>query len=112
LETHRSNFIGGNAERACAELERLLQEALRAHPDLRFISTLELGRAFREESGSVLELAPWRRFTPWVNRVTELRRFWKLACFTGLALALRSISAITQWAPQADDRRCESTAAP
>lgn len=44
LEIHRSNFIGDSAlcERALHELQRLLEQAVRQHGELRFLSTLEL----------------------------------------------------------------------
>ncbi|MDP1643962.1 MAG: hypothetical protein Q8L71_00490 [Thiobacillus sp.] len=88
LETHRSNFIGLEAECSNAELHRLIAQALRKYPDLRFMSTLELGRAMRDHSPLLLEVRASRRLTAWVNRLTELPRFWKLGRLIGIAAVL------------------------
>jgi hypothetical protein len=85
LETHRSNFIGREAERSNAELHRLIAQALRTYPDLRFMSTLELARAMRDCSPQFLETRVSCRLAAWVNRLTELPRFWKLGRMIGVA---------------------------
>jgi hypothetical protein len=97
LETHRSNFIGREAEGSNAELHRLIAQALRMYPDLRFMSTLELARAMRDCSPKLLEARVSRRFAAWVNRLTELPRFWKLGRTIGIAPILRLIATVIRW---------------
>jgi hypothetical protein len=84
LETHRSNYLGNDADRACDELERLMREALSAVPDLRFMSTLEFGRAIRDRHDPLLETHRFYRLAPWIARLEELPRFRKLGWLTGL----------------------------
>lgn len=87
LENHRDNFVGDRAQRAnsLAELDALLREALRRHPNLRFISTRELGRLLRERR------SPWlvtdvRRRAPFAwARLAATGRLWKLLRLTGAA---------------------------
>jgi hypothetical protein len=98
LEAHRSNFIGREAERSNAELHRLIAQALRSFPDLRFMSTLELGRAMRDCSPLLLEVHVSRRLAAWVNRLTELPRFWKLGRLMGIAPVLRLIARMARGA--------------
>ena len=89
LETHRSNFIGPRADAACAELARLLDGALERFPDLRFMSSEELGTALTETAGPLLEQRFSRRLRAWVKRLAELPRFPRLARWTGLMAVLR-----------------------
>ncbi|MEJ5211007.1 MAG: hypothetical protein WHV61_06220 [Burkholderiales bacterium] len=43
VETHRFNYVGEGAPRAREELLRALEQALQRHPNLRFLSSAELG---------------------------------------------------------------------
>jgi hypothetical protein len=88
LETHRSNFIGESdaAADAFAQLDRLLDTALKRFPDLRFISTSELAAALRSRDAGLVEerLAP--RVHAWLVRLSENARLRKLSWATGLAI--------------------------
>lgn len=95
LETHRSNFVGGDASAArnLAEIDRLYALALGQYPDLRFISTEELGRALRDGNPAWIEkrLAP--RLAAWLARARALHGFWRAARLTGLAWLMRLVAA-------------------
>jgi len=86
LETHRANFVGDPAlaDRALAELERLLSTALERYPDLRFLSTAELARALEARAPELVERALGRRLNVWLERLAEIGRLRKLAWCTGL----------------------------
>jgi len=92
LETHRSNFIGPEADTACSQLQRLLEQALERYPDIRFISSLELGRAMKATAHPLLERRWQYRLSPWRERLTELHRFWRLARISGLSLVLTAVA--------------------
>jgi hypothetical protein len=91
LETHRSNFLGGEAERGYVELQSLMDKALRVYPGLRFMSAAELGKDIRDRSRLTLEPRLRRRLAAWGNRVRELPRFWRLARYLGLAQVLGAV---------------------
>lgn len=93
LETHRSNFVGDEdaAGRHLAEVDRLYALALARHPDLHFISTEELGRAFRDGNAAWIEDSGSVRLVAWLLRVRALRSFWKAARLTGLAWPMNLI---------------------
>ncbi|MGH8631853.1 MAG: hypothetical protein ACREU7_13965, partial [Burkholderiales bacterium] len=79
LETHRVNFVGSNAKaaRALGELDRLLSSALASFPNLRFMSSAELARHYRDGS-PLLE----RRYAPQlhcvISRLAETSSLRKL----------------------------------
>ncbi len=100
LETHRSNFIGPEAEKAYTELARLMDEVLNAHPNLRFMSTLELGRAVHDRYHPLLETDLIRRLAPWVARLDELPRFRKLGWLTGFMILLHAAIFLIELFPQ------------
>lgn len=86
LETHRSNFLDAAiAARSMVELERLLETALRVAPGLRFMSSAELGRHYRERS-SLVE----RRLLPRVHcfllRLSQFPRLRRLGWLSGVAV--------------------------
>jgi len=89
LEIHRMNFIGDDAatERALAEVTALLSSASARFPELRFMSTFELARHYRERS----ELVATRlgsRIHVVLRRLAEVPRLRKLAWMSGVALPL------------------------
>ena len=90
LETHRFNFTGEKepAARAMGELSRLLESALQTHPDLRFVSTAALGRAFIDRDPQWVERRPGPRLTVLVRRLGQIPRLGKLARLSGLTLVL------------------------
>jgi hypothetical protein len=96
LETHRSNFIGdkASAKRNLAEIERLYALALAHHPDLRFISTEELGCALRDGNSAWIEENVSVRLAAWLLRIQALRGFWKVARLTGLAWPMNLIAVL------------------
>jgi hypothetical protein len=55
LEIHRLNFVGDEsmARRTCDELSRLLESACARFPDIRFMSTAELARQYRDRTDLV-----------------------------------------------------------
>jgi len=87
LENHRDNFIADpvQAQRSLAELDALCAGALREFPDLRFLSTVELGRILRDRDPRWVA-ASWRERLPCVwRRLHGTGRLWKLMRVTGLA---------------------------
>jgi hypothetical protein len=87
LETHRSNFIFDESVAALSagEIARLYELALRQHPDVRFISTAELGQALREADPAWVEKSLAARVAAWLARVRDLSAYWRAARLTGLA---------------------------
>jgi len=88
LETHRLNFIsdGRTLEKSIAEIDRLLDSALDRHPELRFMSTEELGEAMLRRDPELIETRFGARLHVWLLRLMETRRLVKLAWLTGLIL--------------------------
>jgi hypothetical protein len=87
LENHRDNFIvdAEQCRRSLAELDALCVGALRQHPDLRFLSTVELGHILRSRDAQWI-VRPWRERLPFVwQRLRHSGRPWKLLRLTGLA---------------------------
>jgi len=87
LENHRDNFIfdAEQCHRSLAELDALCAGALRQHPDVRFLATVELGRIVRDRDPEWIVQA-WRERLPFVwQRVRHSGRLWKLMRLTGLA---------------------------
>lgn len=87
LETHRSNFIADDASAArnLVEVDRLYALALERHPDLRFVSTEELGRDLKEGKPALVDQRFGARVGAWLDRARALRGFWRAARVTGLA---------------------------
>jgi len=87
LEMHRFNFTGDDAVAATSlrELDRLLASALHAFPDVRFLSTHELGERLARRDVELIETRPLRRVAAWLVRLAETPRLARLAWFTGLA---------------------------
>jgi len=73
-----------SAARNFVEVDRLYALALDHHPDLRFISTEELGRALRDGNSAWIEENFTVRLMAWLSRVRALRGYWKVAKLTGL----------------------------
>lgn len=87
LENHRDNFIFDDEQcrRSLAELDALFAGALRRHPNLRFLSTVELGRILRTRDPQWI-VQRWRERLPFVwQRLRHSGRPWKLMKLTGLA---------------------------
>lgn len=96
LETHRFNFTGGTAqaERSLAELQKLLQSALVALPELRFMSTEALAEAMVRRDPALIEARLAARLRCFVQRAATLSRLRKLAWISGLALPAAAAFAI------------------
>lgn len=105
LENHRDNFIvdAEQCRRSLEELDALCTGALRQHPDLRFLSTVELGRILRSGDPQWI-VQSWRERLPFFwQRLRHSGRLWKLMRLTGLA-ALGTVLVATlgrQTAPSA-----------
>lgn len=88
LENHRDNFIfdAEQSRRSLEQLDALCAGALRQHPGLRFLSTVELGRIVRERDPQWI-ISGWRERLPVVwQRLQRTGRLWKLARLSGVAL--------------------------
>lgn len=94
LETHRSNFIadGVSAERNLSEISRLYALVLERHPDLRFVSTEELGRGLRAGDPVWVEKSLMSRLSTWLVRARALSGYWRAARLTGLAWLMNLIA--------------------
>jgi hypothetical protein len=55
------------------------------YPDLRLISTEELGLAIRQNDPGWIEQDLSPRISAWLERVRTIQNFWRLARVTGLA---------------------------
>jgi hypothetical protein len=88
LENHRDNFIGDAtaAARSLGELDRLCAEAMRRHPNLLFLSSLELSHILRDRDGQWL-VGSWRARLPLLwTRLRNTGRLWKLLAACGAAV--------------------------
>ena len=94
LETHRSNFIGDDASAArnLAEIDRLYALVLERYPDLRFVSTEELGRVLQEGNPAWVEKRFTARLAAWLARARALSGYWRVARMTGLAWLMNLIA--------------------
>jgi hypothetical protein len=94
LETHRDNFIAGQAglEKALAELTRALQGVVVRHPKVRFMSTEALACHF-EESGSVLIVqAPMQRLAVFLKRLRNAPELRRVLHWLGLGVVIAGLS--------------------
>jgi hypothetical protein len=85
LETHRSNFLGEKSvhQHSLQELERLLSSLLRETPDVRFMSTEALGKAYRQGDSELFEQRLPKRVHVWLRRLATIGRLRKLAWIIG-----------------------------
>lgn len=90
LETHRFNFVGSDEQRlaALAEIGALYDAVRREYPDLRFMSTAELGRVFAQRDARMLAASFGQRLHCWVLRLSRRSRLRKLGWLTGIGLPL------------------------
>jgi hypothetical protein len=86
-ETHRFNFLQAS-DASLETLEAGLNAALRACPDLRFITPNELVRALHARNPDWVEHRLRLRLAAWRARLHEIPRFRRLARLSGLALPL------------------------
>lgn len=93
LETHRSNFMGDpvSSGQHMEEIGRLLGLARARYPALLFMSTEELGNAFRYSDQAWIEQRLFQRMAAWAARLRAQGPFWKAARLTGLAWPLRLV---------------------
>lgn len=103
LENHRDNFIDDPAvrQRSLDELDRLLREASARHPDLRFMSSLELHRLLRDRDADWLVASRWRRIPALWQRFRRAGRPCRLAQLTGAAV----LGAAAAWLAQLGAQR-------
>lgn len=93
VETHRFNFLGGEA-RLAACLHRIAQAiegVQQALPAVRFLSASDLALAMRDQSPTLIEQRFLFRFRVWLRRVKAIPRFRKFARLSGLAFILLAV---------------------
>lgn len=97
LETHRFNFTGDedNFRHSLRALDTLLTEALQALPGLRFMTTEELSRVYRDPAADLFARSPATRIHVWLRRLGSVRRLRKLAWLCGLVVPAALLSLIT-----------------
>lgn len=103
LENHRDNFIQGEAEArySLEELDKLYGQSLAAFPQLRFLSTRELGEIFKTRDAGWLDTSVRSRLRAVMERLRKRGRLWKLATLTGLS----GMALLVAWLwPRAVDR--------
>jgi len=90
VEMHRFNFCG---PRACSDVLTILDDALRdllrTHPDVRFMSTQQLGQVIDSGDPTWISDAPHIRMRALLARARQIPRFCKVARITGLCFPLR-----------------------
>jgi hypothetical protein len=98
LETHRVNFTGAEQQAADAvkEVARLLTDATRTFPALRFLSTRELAEALRRRDPELVDRRPRARVHAWLRRVAALPRARRSAWATGLIGPAAVLFALTR----------------
>lgn len=87
VETHRFNFLQA-LDTSLAALEAGLNAALKACPDVRFLSPLELSRAIQNRDPAWIENRLKLRLVAWRARLDEIPHFRRVAQMTGLVLPL------------------------
>ena len=93
LETHRDNFTGPGqqCDRALAELSRMLAGACERYPDLHFMSTEALARAFDDPEAALLLLAGGARVMVFVRRILAEPALSQTLKLSGLRWILRAL---------------------
>lgn len=88
LENHRDNFIGDRAAclRSLQEVDKLFRNALASHVDLRFLSSLELGRVLRERDPRWVVTGLRDKLPCLWERVRNSGRAWRLMRLTGMSV--------------------------
>jgi hypothetical protein len=87
VEMHRFNFLERRDE-SLAALREAITQALARFTDLRFVTPLEIAHAIRGRNADLIETCSRLRFRAWLQRLTEIPRFRRLARITGFALPL------------------------
>jgi hypothetical protein len=97
VEIHRANFLAdrATAERAIDELSRFLDKVMARLPDVRFMSTAELARQFRDVSHMV-ETRTLPRLHFLLRRLSHVSRLRKLAWITGAIIPAGLVYLITR----------------
>lgn len=90
FETHRFNFTSLNpaAEQAFAELDALIAALRGLHPQLRFLSTEELGDAIASRYDALIDDRVPVRLRAWLQRASRLQPFRRYARVTGASLLI------------------------
>jgi hypothetical protein len=89
LEIHRVNFLGADMrQRSLLVMRELLERALVAYAELRFLSTVELVDAMEAKSQDLIDRSLRRRVAAWCARTRTIHRLWKLARLSGLSLVV------------------------
>ena len=88
VETHRFNFTGQELEcrHSLDALHALLEGALHAHPQIRFMSSSELAGILRNRHGELIESRLVRRARAYLTRLYGISRVRKALWLSGLIL--------------------------
>ena len=97
LETHRSNFIGTEADcqQSLARLDELLGTALQRWPGLAFLSPATLARIYADQPGEWCASGVGARLHLLLRRLETVSRLRKLAWLTGLVVPAALARAFT-----------------
>ena len=99
LENHRANFCEAPAVRAHSlqELDKLYANALTLMPDIRFLSSIDLFRIFKDRDAHWI-VVRWRERFPYIwQRLRHTGRLWKFLRLSGAALLGESL---LRWTPR------------
>ncbi|MGQ9685987.1 MAG: hypothetical protein ACUVT2_06735, partial [Thiobacillaceae bacterium] len=75
------------------EIDALYRQAMRRWPGLRFRSPLELQHCLTRQDDALVTTALRQHLAAWCARAGSLRRFWRLARVTELAVLIRMAGA-------------------
>ena len=89
IETHRANYLGAEAGQSYRVLSAALEAVVRESPEVRFMSSEDLGDAIVGRDPRIIEARISERYACWVERVLTSSPFRKLAWVIGLALLMR-----------------------
>lgn len=97
LEIHRVNFVDDTLRaRSLAAVRDLLEGVLAEHPNVRFLSTIELADSIRARATELIDCSSRFRILKWCARVRAMPRFWKLARLSGFALVITVLAKVAR----------------
>lgn len=96
VETHRDNFIAdrGESEQALAEFARALQGVTGRHADVRFMSTENLVRHFRDPQSPLLVHGRWQRLPYFLARLRIAPELRGVPRWFGLGIVVAGLASL------------------